>query len=347
MATEERARPDHLTHLARLSGSPQTHHLFHAMRVIEAAYADRPRHGRARRPSTDPVRFGQVPELAFPTSTIDGFEPPGEDAPGRLTNRFFGLFGPHGPLPIHLTEYARDRLRNHRDPTMVAFADMLTHRLTQLLYRSWAAGQPAPSFDRVGEDPIEDMVAAIAGYRGTSFDDRDAMPDLAKRHFAGRLGHGAQNAEGLLAVVSAFFRAPVEIEQFVGSWLALEPDDRWQLGKPAALGATTSLGDRVWSRASKFRLRIGPLGFDDYCRLLPGSASLERLSAIVRNYVGDVLEWDLNLVLCADEVPQSALGADTRLGQTSWLGTRADHSDADDLHLAGDVMAFGQEGRTG
>ncbi|MEL6236605.1 MAG: type VI secretion system baseplate subunit TssG, partial [Pseudomonadota bacterium] len=45
--------------------------------------------------------------------------PPGPEGsvpragPARLRNLFFGLFGPMGPLPIHLTEYARDRARNH------------------------------------------------------------------------------------------------------------------------------------------------------------------------------------------------------------------------------------------
>lgn len=54
----------------------------------------------------------------------------------------------------------------------------------------------------------------------------------------------------------------------------------------------------------------------------------------MRGYVGDVLDWDVNLVLRADEVPAARLGGDTRLGQTSWLGARSARGDADDLYLS-------------
>lgn len=333
MASDEGAGPDRLTHLTRLADDPHSYHIFHALRVVEAAFADAPRMGESRRPAQDRVRLGQEAELAFPPSTVAAFDLPRDNQPGRLTNRFFGLFGPQGPLPLHLTEYARDRQRNHRDPTFVSFANMLTHRLLGLLYRAWAAGQPAPSFDRPQNDPVQRKIAAIAGLAGKTLDARDAMPDLAKRYFAGHLALGSKNAEGLVAILSAFFRVPVQVRQFVGSWLELEPDDRWQLGARAGLGQATSIGQRVWSRGAKFRVLIGPLKLADYQRLLPGGASLPRIEAIVRNYLGDTLDWDVNLILKEVEVPKARLGGDTRLGLTSWIGNRAGQGDASDLCL--------------
>jgi type VI secretion system protein ImpH len=335
METGKRARTDDLTHLARLSQSPQTHHLFQALRIIEAHHSDKPRLGTSRRSAQDPVRLGQEAELAFPTSTIAGFEAGAEGKPAKLTNRSFGLFGPMGPLPLHMTEYARDRRRNHRDATLIAFADMLTHRLMSLFYRGWVAAQPAPSCDRPKDDPFERKVAAISGHDGKALRQRDQMPDMAKRYFAGQLSSGTKTAEGLVSVASAFLDAPVRLQQFIGSWLDLEPDDRWQFGKPARLGMSTSIGARVWSRSSKFRLLIGPVGLSGYKRLLPGQGSLERLEAIVRNYAGDALDWDVNVILHAAEVPRAALGASAALGHTSWIGKRRDAgSDADDLYLS-------------
>lgn len=333
MAPGDRSRPDHLTHLERLQEAPERHHVFHAFRVLEAAYRDKPRIGNSRRPREDAVRFGQEAELSFPPSTLAAFRPPDGSGPGRVTNRFFGLFGPQGPLPLHLTEFARDRARHFRDRTFVAFADMLTHRMMSLLYRAWRTGQPAPSFDRGDNDSFERKIAAVSGYRNEAMRGADAFPDLAKRHFTGILAQGPKNAEGLVSILSSFFTAPVAVEQFVGSWLELEPDDRWQLGARAALGRTTSIGDSVWSRSAKFRLRIGPLPLGDYERLLPGGASLERLRSIVRSYVGDGLDWDVNLILKAGEQPDPILGAEVRLGQTSWLGAARKGADADDLYL--------------
>jgi type VI secretion system protein ImpH len=105
------------------------------------------------------------------------------------------------------------------------------------------------------------------------------------------------------------------------------------LGSRVGLGFGTSIGSRVWSHAAKFRLRIGPLTLSDYERMMPGSPSLARLEAIVRNYVGDTLDWDINLVMRRDEVPQAVLGQTTMLGHTSWIGTRTGDTDGDDLYL--------------
>jgi len=334
---EARRRPgaDDLTHYARLVANPRSHHIFLALRILEARNADNPRLGQSRRPKQDAVRLGQEPELGFARTTIADFGPDRISGKLRLAQQAFGLFGPQGPLPLHLTQYARERKRKHRDGAFVAFADMLTHRLMSLFYRAWTTGQPAPSFDRPDADPFARKVAALAGLDGPAFRGRDAMPDLAKLHFIGHLSAGPKPAEALVAMVSAFFAAPVQLQQFIGTWLDLEGDDRWQLGAPARLGQSTSIGTRVFTRSAKFRLRIGPLGLEDFKRLLPGNGSLERLEAIIRNHVGDALDWDVNLVLRAEDVPRSALGGTTTLGHTSWLGTRReDARDADDLFLA-------------
>ncbi len=335
MASDGGPRPDDIGLSDRLAADPKAHHIFQALRILEAQHADAPRLGESRRPRQDAVRLGQEAELAFPPTTIADFQPGGGGAPAKLTNRFFGLFGPQGPLPLHLTGYARDRKRNHRDGGMVAFADMLTHRLMGLLYRAWSQGALANSFDR-DDDPMARRIASVCGYNADALSDRDDMPDLARLHFSGLLSQGARNPEGLETILEEFLGVPVTLEEFVGSWLHLEPDDLWQLGQ-GTLGQTTNVGQKVWSRSSKFRLRIGPLSLVDYERLLPGGESLGRLRAIVRTYIGDQLDWDVNLILAGDSVPRSQLGGMTRLGHTSWIRSRpdpdVDQPDVDDLYL--------------
>ncbi|KIN70272.1 Type VI secretion protein, VC A0111 family [Sulfitobacter noctilucae] len=337
MATNKRVGSDTLSHFDKLVEDPEKHHIFQAMRVIDAAYPDAPRLGDARRPREDRVRLGQEAELAFPPSTISSFKPGVGKLPGKLLNRFFGMFGPHGPLPLHLTEYARNRQRNQRDHTIVAFANMLTHRMMSLFYRAWRSGQPAASFDRE-DDEFERRVAAVAGFRGDAMQERDAMPDLSRRHFAAYMAQNSKNPDGLKSFLSAFFDVQVELEQFVGCWLQLEPDDRWEMGSMARLGQTASIGNKVWSRTAKFRLRIGPLDRERYDRFLPGNEGFSRLEAIVRSYVGDSLDWDVQLILKGEDVPRAVLGGTTRLGQSSWVDMKKDDDtprpDAGDLFLA-------------
>jgi type VI secretion system protein ImpH len=58
---------------------------------------------------------------------------------------------------------------------------------------------------------------------------------------------------------------------------------------------------------------------------------IKRLVALVRNYIGDELAWDVNLVLDRNEVPALRLDGQGRLGWTTWLGERLEKKDADDL----------------
>ncbi len=321
---------------AELRRAPHGFGYFAVMRLLEALHADRPRFGRSVRPEQDPLRLGQEPSVMHAASSLADFEPGKDGHPSRLLVHFFGLFGPDGPLPLHLTEYARDRRRNHGDATFQRFADVFHHRALSLFYRAWADARPTVSFDRPDEDRFSDYVGALIGLSTHGLRDRDAMPDLTKLHFAGLLSAQTRPAEGLGQMLSAFFAMPVSVEGFCGVWLGLPAGDRTRLSDGAAtaeLGKTALLGARVWSRQHKFRVVFGPLDLAEYQRLLPGGLSFHRLVPIVRNYAGDALIWDVNLILHAGEVPAIRLGQQGRLGWTTWLMPRRSRTDAADLFL--------------
>jgi type VI secretion system protein ImpH len=329
--------------LRKLAEAPHSFGFYQAMRRLEAIHADRPRFGRSSRPAQDAVRLAQEPSVIFAPSTLAGWETSEAGAP-RLLVHFFGLFGTDGALPLHLTEYARDRRRNWRDPTLQRFADIFHHRMMSLFWRAWADSRPTVSFDRPAEDRFATYVGALAGLGMAALRDRDAMPDLTKLHFAGLLANQTRHADGLAAILSSFFTMPVRVECFIGAWLGLQASDWTRLAgsaETASLGRTALLGARVWSRQHKFRVVFGPLSLEDYLRLLPGGLSFHRLIPIVRNYAGDTLEWEVNLVLKRDEVPDTVLGKSGRLGWTTWLKPRRSEAPAADLFLdaSADSMA--------
>ena len=59
--------------------------------------------------------------------------------------------------------------------------------MLSLFYRTWADAQPTVQFDRPESDRFAAYVGSLAGVGLPSLQDRDAMPDLAKLSFAGRL----------------------------------------------------------------------------------------------------------------------------------------------------------------
>jgi type VI secretion system protein ImpH len=343
MADDDRAPPHPLNApssaaelYATLQAAPHEFDFFQALRRIDAVNARGPRLGEATRLADDPVRLAQIPSLIFAPSTLAAFQPATETGPARLSTYFFGLFGPSGALPLHLTEYARERVRHVGDMTLVRFVDLFHHRMLSLYYRAWAAAQPTVSFDRPWADRFSIYVASLFGLGMPSLRDRDGMPDLAKLHFSGRLSLQTRPAEGLRAIIADYFKLPVAIDEFLPAWVSLPRQSLCHLGGSVAtgmLGSTATIGDRFHVVHHKFRIRIGPMSFRDFCRLLPDGRSLSRLVPLVRNYIGDELDWDVMLILFREEVPSVKLGQAGLLGWTSWLGSRRKDDDATDLVL--------------
>jgi type VI secretion system protein ImpH len=322
--------------LRALQEAPYRFGFFQALRRIECAHPSRPRIGEARRPADDPIRLTQEPSVVFAPATLAACSPGNQGLPPRLAVFFLGLFGPNGPLPLHLSEYARDRLRNSGDSTFARFADVFHHRILSLFYRAWASAHPAVSFDRPDSDRFAAYLASLFGLGMPSLRGRDAVPDLAKLHYAGRLACQTRHAEGLTALLADFFGLPVALEEFIGHWLGLPEDSRWRLGESpitGTLGLSATVGDRVWDRQYKFRILFGPLSLEEYRRMLPGGESLRRLVAMVRNYLGDELDWDVNLTLKRDRVPPLKLGEQGQLGWTTWIASRPFAHDPADLLL--------------
>lgn len=324
-----------LTVLDRLSADANRFDFFQAVRLLECAYPGLPRVGASLRPRDDVVRFGQEPELIFFPTTLRSFTRSPDSAPRFVVN-FFGLLGPNGPMPTHLTEYVRDRAVHANDPTFARFLDVFHHRMASLFYRSWAVTQPVVNLDRDNGDRFSAYVGTTFGLGEPALRNRDCVPDFTKLHFAGLLSGPTRHAAGLRLILARFFNVPVDVVENVGHWMGLPVSTLSRLGTrddSSRMAIGTLLGARVYDRQHKFRVVIGPLSMKDYQRFLPGGTSLKRVRDFILLYVRDPLEWDLNLQLRRAEVPRLALGRYQRLGYTTWLHARPAKSDATQLML--------------
>jgi type VI secretion system protein ImpH len=264
--------------------------------------------------------------------------------------RVLGLFGPNGALPIHLTDWARDRARNHGDSAFVRFIDVFHHRMLSLFYRAWAQAQPAVSLDRPSQDYFGRRLAALCGLGAPSLRGRDSAPDFAKLAHAGVFGRQVRSAECLEVVLASYFRVPVRIEEFVGHWLRIAPEQHTRLGARegfARLGEDAVLGERTWHAQSRFRVVLGPLSFREYERFLPRGPSARALHDLVKLYVGIEHSWEVKLVLKKQEVPLAWLGNSVWVGWSSWLGARLTDKDAADYSNTQDrpLPHWEQQGR--
>jgi type VI secretion system protein ImpH len=319
-----------------LQDRPYDFDFFQAVRRIECAHLDLPRIGYSKRPQLDAVRFCQNVSLAFAPSAINTFIQATDERPGLMVINFFGLLGTNGPMPLSITEYIHDRLHNHGDKTLASFLDVFHHRLISLFYRAWACNQQSVSHDRTEDDRFAVYIGSLFGIGEESLRNRDQVPDIAKLHYSGRLVCQIRNAEGLREILQDYFKIGVDIEQFVGQWVDLLPEHYCRLGESlenAKLGCTLVIGSRFWECQQKFRIKLGPMDLSEYQRMLPGGSSIRHLDAWVKNYIGDELSWELQLILRASEVPDICLGKIGQLGWSTWLGSKAFEEDASDLVL--------------
>ncbi|MEO6362390.1 MAG: type VI secretion system baseplate subunit TssG [Caldimonas sp.] len=334
-APAARSRADRDAALAALfhalGEAPREHDFFAVLRHVEALRPDLPRIGAALRPSQEALRLGQDAELAFAPAALESFAAGATPAP-RLGVRFFGLLGPQGPMPLHFTEYVRERLRFRGDATLARFLDVFHHRLLALFYAAWAQSQPTVHHDRPGSDRFGAWLGASFGTQEASPAPR-ALPEKARLFQAGLLGSRSRHAEGLVKLLRQYFRVPVRIEQHVAQWLELDDGDRSRLGfsrsRPERrdavapqLGVSATSGSKCRDRQYKFRVALGPLTLARYDDFLPGGRAWSGLREWVQHYAGLDLRWDVELTLAADHVPEPRLGRVVRLGVSAWIGRR-------------------------
>lgn len=336
MARKDWATTDALKLAQELHEQPYRFGFSAILRRLECLFKDRPRLGKSLGVKDDVLRLSQEPSMTFAPSTLAAFDPATSKHAARLAVNFFGLFGPNGPLPHHLTEYARDRARNDNDPTFTRFVDIFHHRMLSLFYRAWADAQPTVSYDRPDSDQFSQYVGALFGIGLPSHRRRDEMPDLAKLYFAGHMSCQSRHPEGLQSILHAFFHIPVSMEEFVGTRFPLPEDAQCRLGtspETGTLGHSFVIGTHIWSNQQKFRLIFGPVSYRDFQRFLPGGVSLRRLIAIIKNYLGEEMTWDLRLVLKKEELPKWKLGSTGQLGWTTRLTRKPIEKDIDEVLL--------------
>ncbi|NLA89773.1 MAG: type VI secretion system baseplate subunit TssG, partial [Alcaligenaceae bacterium] len=107
----------------KLEEDPYAHSFYQVLRYIDARSTLLKPIGRNNLPKHEPVRMRQEPSMSFAPSNLTKVErQPGR--PSTISILGFGLFGPNGPLPLHITEYAHERMHHHKDRTLSAFADI-------------------------------------------------------------------------------------------------------------------------------------------------------------------------------------------------------------------------------
>ncbi|MCA9136975.1 MAG: type VI secretion system baseplate subunit TssG [Planctomycetales bacterium] len=366
----------------RLAKEPYQFTFYQAVRLLlsgvstvddaDAQSGRRVRHGRlgtVSNISDEPIRFRTLASLSFAPSEIvslqrreSGARDPEDpdDQPLQMEIAFWGLTGPAGALPNHYTQQIIDRV-HAKDHAMRDFFDIFSHRQLSFFYRAWEKYFLAAGFEnaaRLGNpqhDLIRESLLSIVG-RGTQHvRDRLEASDDACVYYGGYFVD-SPTAESLCAMVADYLQLPAKVLSLFGQWLVLPLPERSRLGQTdghCRMGMDTIMGGRTWDPSSKFRIQIGPVTWPQFQSLMPTGDTLVPICQLIRSYVGMEFDFDLQVILLANEIPlcklapESPPGSDddakketsiaTRvpsvkphLGWNTWLCSKPPTRDSDD-----------------
>jgi type VI secretion system protein ImpH len=332
--------------IERLFAEPFRFQFFQAVRMVELWLR---RNGVAQEGAiANFMRFQNSLTLRFPASQLDSLRPePREILPTapaltealqakqlrylRMTPNFMGFLGSAGALPAHYTETIAAHQLYEKDEGPRAFLDAFSTRSLSLFYEAWRKYRLELKYQVDGQDRFLPLLLALGGLGnkgltqrlaggGTAAAHSGAVRDESLAYFATALRQRPASASTMASVLGEYFRVPVEATQFIGCWCQVPAQQQTALGgAQAQLGATAMVGSRVWQRDLRMRLTIGPLRRADFDAFLPGGSAALALDKLLSMFTGVSLEYEICLVLRADDVAGASLGAGARLGWDSFM----------------------------
>lgn len=348
--------------IQELLKSPQDFEFFQAVRIIERMVVETSRGQRT--PVGDEVdaareclRFRALASLCFPSgqiadvkvqhqtdqTSLAAAESRAPDSSAsevprfEMTVPFMGLTGPEGALPQHYTSAVieRSHLRN-KDYAIQEFFDLFNHRAISFFYRAWEKYRFPFAYERRMRDGIrqDDLftcsLMSLVGLGAEHQRERFGFEDQTIVAYGGLFASATRTAIGLEQMIGDCFRLRTAVEQFVGQWLQLAPEDqsclpsnRNAFGRNLQLSEDAVVGSCVWDVQSRFRVVLGPLTHKQFLKLLPGGSQLQAIIDLIRFYAGINRDFDIQLILRKEDVPICCLADDIsnepRLGWTTWL----------------------------
>jgi type VI secretion system protein ImpH len=325
--------------IVRLEKEPWPFSFFQAVRLLQLLQDGGEPVGRFAHPSKEAVRFGAHVGITFPASEIQAIESEPASAP-RMQVNILGLTGPLGVLPLAYGTLVKERQRA-RDNGPRDFLDIFHHRLLSLFYQAWEKYRFGVALERGERDRLSHHLADLIGLGTDGLENRQDVPDSVMLFYAGLLSMGTRPAAALEQLLNDYFDVPVEIEQFVGAWQHIHPDNQCCLGgqdrDSEQLGFGAIAGDEIWDTQSRIRIRLGPMSMRQYREFLPGGDAHNHLRALARFYAGMEFDIEVELILHRDEVPRCGLNAESgsgfQLGWTTWVKSAPFRRDPGDTIL--------------
>jgi len=284
----------------------------------------------------DKVRISSTPALSFQAHSLIKIKKTDLEPIIQMQVAFMGLVGSNGVLPNHYTELLIQRLQ-HKDYSLKEFLDIFNHRLITLYYQ--AEKKYHFYFQCSKRSYFENILNSLVGKQANK---KSNIPEEIEFYYGGLFSQKKRSISNLEQILSDYFSFTVAIQQFQSQLLVLNDVNRSTIYKSKAntsqysqLGKNIILGRFVKDIQNKIRIIIGSLSYQQFKDLLPTGKYLQLLIAIVRRYLGPLIQFDIQLILKKEAVPLCEVShKGTRaLGWDTWLASNKFKKDVSDTIL--------------
>lgn len=337
--------------LDRLKTSPRAFGFFQAIMLLSRSTKGTMEPGEGNDQRAESVFIQSWPSMVRSATDIRSLVSTDDDElkpPHEMQVSFMGLYGLSAPTPAYFWDY----VQSHPDSALRDFLDIFNSRAIGLFFQAWKRYRWPLLYKGGMADPMTRRTMSLLGL-GTekephsgdleddSFDtdrpilaEHQALNIFPIRHrllsYAGFLSQHTRPPCNLESVLISYFsdnlgeNAPIEVEENVFQWAYLSPVDLNSLGKAnsrTGVAQAFIAGSRVPDRMGAYRIHLGPLSIERFLSLLPDQQAFGMLNELARLASPFGMEFDVDLKLRAEEVPDWRLGSaggPGRLGWTTW-----------------------------
>lgn len=263
------------------------------------------------------VRIIQPADLSFAARELvdvkKNSDPLNKQSKFIITTRHFGMFAPYGPLPIHITDHARQELMVYGSRVFQEFISIFSQRFAVLQYRAWSQLHVLLGHERGNSNSFLKHVKQLSGV--SELDDKCHESHNLRPLFAGAWLTNRLNLLQLGKILSHYFQVKIVVSPRYARWFEYHKKNTQQ--RMGFLGKTR-IGKRFFDAQNSAKISIGPLGKDEYISFLHDGERFISLMKICSDFVSHQLVFSVDIIIKM-EPEMSGRVSKVSLGKNSWL----------------------------
>jgi type VI secretion system protein ImpH len=243
---------------------------------------------------------------------------------GRIAANYMGMVGPVPALPANYTHAAIIE-RKRRSSSLFDFLELFAQELRSYFvtaHRKYRLPSLFQLYRVKADNKITAAIYSLMGFATKRHRDALRLHEEVPLYYAGYFADQRRPAISLELMLNDFLGIPVKVHQFHLRRLAISEDEQTRLGgislENSILGQTAIAGATCLNRTGSIRITIGPVGYAHYLALMPDRHLYGELTELIRLFCGPSINYDIQIVLKKEDIPQTRLDSNSLVGRLGW-----------------------------